>query len=218
MVNTPIPIAVDTRHVRLTRAHYAALFGPKHLPTQLMTLGPAGDRQACAELVSVRGQTDAIVEVRVVLPEVAQSAVYLTQADLEQLGLAGEDRRRTPEGALVIEGPAGSVVLAQGIARLGHRLRMPADKAESLGLKHGQHTVVRFAGERARTFHHVVVEIDDGPMELRIEPDDANAVELKRNQTATWLPPDPDAERDRLDGAHDSNGDDDGASAESAKA
>lgn len=177
----PIPISIGTRRVHLSRAHVDALFG-KGYPLVPLTQLSQPREQACAETVVVRGPAGSLPHVRVVLPLVEQTWVELPFKDNATLGLTGElrlSRRIDDSPGCVLEGPAGTVVLADGVVNALRHLRVPPESAEALGVTDGALVSVAVTGDRARTFADVVVSVEPGArLELVIDIDEANTVDL----------------------------------------
>ena len=174
-----IPIAVSARHVHLTRASVERLFGPGQRLTVARPISQPG-QFAAVETVALVGPAGRLEHVRVVGPERSVDQVEISRTDEFVLGVDAPvresgDLERTP--GLRIEGPAGSVVLAQGvICALRHIHMQPAD-ARSFGVVDGDRVDVHVGqGGRELTFGDVKVRVrEDFRLEMHVDTDEANA-------------------------------------------
>jgi propanediol utilization protein len=113
-----LPVYPALRVVRLTAAHAESLFGKDGVATATTALLPLRcGWQAAMGTVAVRGPGGALPVVRVVLPLVSRTAVWLLPRDLAVLGIEGPHPPVGHEGSLgvTLAGPAGTVVLAEGL-------------------------------------------------------------------------------------------------------
>lgn len=114
---SPIPVVLTARHARLQPSHIIALFGAAHDLSRLVPL-TGTEEYACLETVTVRTSSGRIPGIRVVGPAVEQTRLELGAGDLDALGLTDPshavDGHRTSPGC-VLEGPRGTVVLAEGV-------------------------------------------------------------------------------------------------------
>lgn len=176
-----IAVGVSARHVHLSAAHVAALFGKEHSLRPLCVLSQPHEH-GCLETVRVRGPSGALDDVRVIGPAADQTSVELPLRDCERIG-AGVTLRLTRllEGSdgCVLEGPAGTVVLGEGVVNAVRHLRVPPAFAKAEGLSHDSRVSVRVAGDRARVVHDVVISVEPGAMpELVLDLEEAAAVDL----------------------------------------
>ncbi len=188
-----VPVAATARHVRLTRAHIDALFGKDHVLRPVCDLSQPGEF-AALETVAVRGSEGKLLDVRVVGPAVKQTRVELSLKDCETIGSETElklSRDLDTSGSCTIEGPAGTVVLAEGLINALRHLRISPDEAARLHLNNNQRVSVRVEGDRARVLQDIVVSVEPGVVtELVLDADEAGAVELGPSTRATVLPTD----------------------------
>ena len=119
-----VPVSPAVRHVRLSAAHAALLFGDR-APRALFRLSNGLDAADRLLTVSIGEGVRAKLEwVRVLLPLVARSVVHVCGADVEALGLSplGTNVDRSP--GCTLSGPCGVVVLAEGVVA-AERVLMP---------------------------------------------------------------------------------------------
>lgn len=187
-----VPVAATARHVRLTRAHVDALFGKEHQLRALCELSQPGEF-AALETLAVRGSDGRLDDVRVVGPEVKQTRVELPLKDCETIGGATElnlSRDLDRSGSCFLEGPAGTVVLAEGLLNALRYLRISPEEAARAHLENDQRVAVRVEGDRARVLQDIVVSVEAGVVtELVLDADEAGAIELGPATRATVLPP-----------------------------
>jgi acetate kinase len=177
-----IPIAISARHVHLTAASVAALFGPGHTLTAQAPISQPG-QYAATETVTLVGPRGRLEHVRVVGPPRAADQVELARTDEFALGVDAPvresgDLEHTP--GIRIEGPAGVVTLRKGvISALRHIHMTPADAAE-FGVADGDRVDVRVTGgDRSLTFGEVLVRVRaDFALEMHVDTDEGNAAGL----------------------------------------
>ena len=188
----PLAVGIGSRHVRLCQAHVDALFGEGYSLTPITTLLQPNER-ACMESVSLRGPAGELHKVRVVSPCTERTAVELSAADLEMLGLdEGSDALSTSDGSLgcTLMGPKGTIVLAAGVFVRPRTLILPPSVATELSLSAKDETRVQVMGERSRVFSDVPVQVIDQALpEFRVSSEDANTLEVGPNLHAYVLGP-----------------------------
>ncbi len=117
----PIPVYSAARHLRLSTTHLAVLFGEQRLQ-RLLTL--SWGAVASDGLVGVAGPDGEILNVRVLLPTVARTEVHLSGADAVSIGLPIPAVVLDNASGCTLHGPAGVVVLANGVVN-AERLVLP---------------------------------------------------------------------------------------------
>lgn len=177
-----IPVAVSARHVHLSAATLAALFGPGAALTAERPLRQRGNF-AAAERVALVGPKGRIEGVRILGPLRGRTQIEVSRTDSFELGIEAPvrdsgDLAGTPR--VVIEGPAGRVESDGLIVAARHIHTNPADAAR-LGLADGQRVEVRVGkGDRGLSFDHVLVRVTpDGFTEMHIDTDEANAAGIR---------------------------------------
>lgn len=186
---TPIPVAITARHVHLSRAHVEALFGNGHELLDIFPLTQPGE-QACAETVTVRGPKGALENVRVIGPIRERTQVEVTIRDQAKLGIEGALRlsAKLPGSfGCTLEGPAGTVVLAEGVLNAMRHLHASPAQAKDLGLTDDSTVTVSIGSERARVVRDVLVRVRErATLELHLDPEEAAAADVGPTTTA-WL-------------------------------
>lgn len=182
-------VGIAARRVQLAAHHVHALFGDGYSLTPIYDLRQPGER-ACLETVQVRGPSGEL-RARVVLPLVERTRVELNVREQSALGIEGPLRLSTNvtgSYGCVLAGPHGTVVLAEGVLNAQRQLVVSPEHANALGLAANHSVDVAVLGDRARQFHDVVVRVQENALfELRVDSEDANAIELNERTVAQVL-------------------------------
>ncbi len=183
----PIPIAVSARHVHLTRASVERLFGPGHRLSVARMISQPG-QFAAVETVALVGPAGRLEQVRVVGPERSADQVEISRTDEFVLGVDAPvresgDLARTP--GVRIEGPAGTVVMTQGVICALRHIHMRPIDAAVFGVVDGDRVDVRVGeGGRELTFGDVKVRVrEDFRLEMHVDTDEANAAGIGTGAT-----------------------------------
>jgi acetate kinase len=191
-----IPIAVSARHCHLTAETFAALFGRDATPTIERGLSQPG-QYACAERVNLVGPRDRIDGVRLLGPLRAVNQVEISRTDEFRLGVDAPVRNSGNvhgSAPITLEGPAGSVQLAEGLICARRHIHMTPDDARAFAVTDGDDvTVAVVGGERDLVFGDVLIRVKDSyALEMHIDTDEANAAELGSGAAGTLQPQDLD--------------------------
>jgi len=178
----PVLIEVSAHHVHLAQAEVEALFGPGHQLTKHADLSQPG-QYACKEQVTLVGPKGRIERVRVLGPTRKATQVEIAMTEQFKLGIYPPIRESGDiEGSpgCMLEGPAGSVAIEQGvICALRHIHMTPAD-ALRYGLRDKCTVRVRVPGDREMVFGDVRIRIDPNfALAMHIDTDEANAANLR---------------------------------------
>ena len=181
MSDLKVSVGISNRHIHLCQADLETLFGKGHQLTPKKDLSQPG-QFASEEMVNLVGPKGTIAKVRVLGPVRPQSQVEISRTDSFGLGIKAPVRESgvidgTP--GITLEGPAGKIELKEGVIIALRHLHLHTDEAKVMGLKDKDWISVKFEGERAVTFGHVLVRV--GPkyaMDLHIDTDEANAAAL----------------------------------------
>lgn len=177
-----IPVGVSGRHLHLSPAHLALLFGPKYELSSVKLLRQPG-QYAAQETVTLVGPKGQIEGVRVLGPTRAHTQVEVSRTDAVRLGIKPPVRESGDlAGAadIVIRGPAGEVPAPASTILAWRHLHLHTSEAEQLGLKSGAAVSVAVKGPRAVTFHNVIVRVHPQfKAEFHIDTDEANACGLE---------------------------------------
>ncbi len=184
-----IPIAISARHVHLTRADVAVLFGRGHRLTSKTPLSQPG-QFVCNERVTLVGPKRSIENVAIVGPERGKTQIEVSRTDEFHLGLDAPIRcsgkvENTPGITLI--GPAGTLAVSEGVIQAQRHIHMRPEHAEVYGVK--DRDVVEVAVDtdgRDLTFGDVIVRVKSSyALEMHIDTDEANAANLSRGDAGT---------------------------------
>jgi acetate kinase len=165
----------------------ALLFGEGRTLTFKAPLSQPG-QFAAEERVRLIGPKGRVERVRVLGPERPQSQVEISRTEEFKLGIDAPirlsgDLQGTP--GIVLEGPAGTVALEQGVICAMRHIHMTPRDALGFGVRDRDVVMVRVEGERSLIFGDVVVRVKpDFRLELHVDTDEANAAELNTGMVA----------------------------------
>jgi len=177
----PIPIGVSAHHVHLTQEHVETLFGPGHTLTWQADLTQPG-QFACKERVNLLGPKGRVDRVRILGPVRPESQVEIARTEEFKLGIDAPVRMSgdldgTP--GIVLEGPAGKVVLDHGVICAMRHIHMEPQDAMEFAVRDRDVVRIRVPGKRSLIFGDVVVRVSpDSRLDMHIDTDEANAAEL----------------------------------------
>jgi len=177
-----IPIAVSARHLHLDADTFTKLFGEGKAPTRMKDISQPG-QYACEEKVNLIGPRGRIDGVRLLGPLRPKTQVEVSRTDEFKLGVdapirdSGQVKGSAP---IVLEGPAGTVSLPEGLICAKRHVHMHTDDAKRFGLKDGDEIEVAVTGgARDLVFGDVLVRVSERyKLEMHIDTDEANAAEL----------------------------------------
>jgi len=179
--NDPIPIEVSAHHIHLAQEHVEALFGPGYTLTERSRLYQDSEF-AAGETVNLVGPRGRVDDVRVLGPARAQTQVEISRTEEFKLGVDAPIRESGDlDGSpgILLEGPAGSVQIPEGVICAMRHIHMSPDDAASYGVRDRDMVMVRIEGERELIFGDVMVRVKpDYRLEMHLDTDEANAAEL----------------------------------------
>lgn len=177
-----IPVAVSARHVHLTDAAVEALFGSGATLTHRADISQPG-QFVCEERVTVVGPRGVIERVAVLGPTRPACQVEVSRTDEFRLGVDAPIRASgkvagTP--GIALEGPAGRLVLDEGVIQAQRHIHMTTADAERFGVASGDLVEVAIdSSGRDLVFRDVLVRVKDSyVLEMHIDTDEANAAEV----------------------------------------
>jgi len=175
-----VPCNISNRHLHVSAADLDALFGKGHALTRMKDLMQPG-QFACEEIVTVATQRGRCTErVRILGPARPRTQLEISRTDAYFLGLRPPVRNsgdlRGSAGCTLI-GPAGTVILEEGVIIANRHLHCPAELAAELSLRDGQMVRARAAhADKPTIFESVTVRVaTPARWELHLDLDDANA-------------------------------------------
>ena len=174
-----VPVGISNRHIHLSKADVATLFGEGYSLTPLKDLSQVG-QFACKEQLTIIGPSMRAIEgVRVLGPERKASQVEVSLTDAYQLRLRPPVRESgaiSGSAPVTIIGPRGVVSLSEGCIIANRHIHMSEDEGRAFGVRDGEYVDVELNGERRSLFYDVQIRVHkDFRLEMHIDTDDANA-------------------------------------------
>lgn len=183
------PIEVSARHLHLSPADFATLFGTNAKLKTKMTISQPG-QFAAAQTVKVIGPKGEFPSVRIVGPLRDETQLEIAMTDGYRLGikptLAVSGQLNGTAGDIILVGPKGKVVLKHGVIVARRHLHLQPKLAKEYNLKHLSFVTVRTTGTRPITFHDVVVRSRPGidTLSFQIDTDEGNAAGVTNGDQA----------------------------------
>ncbi len=190
-VSDLIPVVVSARHVHLRQESIDTLFGRHYDLVKLHPVAQPG-QFAARDTVTLVGPKGRIESVRVVGPARDQDQVEISKTDQLTLGLVAPIRdsgELAGSPGIRLEGPAGSVMLAQGVICSSRHIHMSPHDAAHYGVKHNDAVSVRIASTcRDVIYENVRVRVSPNyVLEMHIDTDEANAADVAVRSTGVLL-------------------------------
>ena len=184
-----VELEASGRHVHVTREQARKLFG--HALTEKRPLSQPGQYLA-EERVTVVGPKGRFENVAVLGPERKEAQVEISMTDARVLGIQAPVRPsgsvdRTP--GVTLEGPAGRVVLAQGVIVAQRHIHMTPEAAAAMGVKDKQVVKLETFTDRPVIFEEVLVRVSDQfATYAHLDYDEANACGFRSGDLGRILP------------------------------
>ncbi len=189
-VNTvpQIPIAISARHVHLTQEVVEQLFGAGYELTVKKSLSQPG-QFAANETVNIVGPKNTLERVRILGPTRSLNQIEISRTDEYFLGIdapirASGNIANTPGATLI--GPAGKVILQEGVICALRHIHMTPEDAEIFGVHDKDIVELEVTGDSGRqlTFGDVLVRVSPKyKLEMHIDTDEGNAAEIRSGAT-----------------------------------
>jgi acetate kinase len=182
VTNLAIPIAVSARHVHLTKDAFEQLFGANAELSRYKDLSQPG-QFASGQTVNLIGPRNRIDSVRILGPFRSKNQVEISRTDEFFLGIDApiRDSGRTEGSApITLEGPQGTLHLAEGLICARRHIHMHPDDARTFGVANLDEVEVAITGgPRDLVFQDVSVRVSPQfRLEMHLDTDEANAAEL----------------------------------------
>ncbi|MGN1344610.1 MAG: phosphate propanoyltransferase [Traorella sp.] len=178
MSKEKVLVEVSARHIHLSEADLATLFGEGHKLTCKKELSQPG-QFACEEKVVVKGPRGEL-KMSVLGPTRKSTQVEVSLTDARTLGITAmirESGDTAGTNGCTLVGPCGSVELGEGVIAAKRHVHMTTKDAEYYGVTNGQIVEVRVeTNGRTTTFGDTVVRVSDSyALAMHIDTDEANA-------------------------------------------
>jgi putative phosphotransacetylase len=180
MPETKVLINLSNRHIHLSEADLAALFGVGHKLTKTKDLMQPGEF-ATEESLTLVGPKGRLENVRVLGPTRAETQCEILASDIFKLGAKGCPVKESGqlEGSFPMEliGPAGSVKKERGLIVAKRHVHFDLESAKRFGVVDKEIVGLRVGGERGATFEGVVCRVKATyALECHLDFDEGNAV------------------------------------------
>lgn len=181
MANKTVTIETSARHVHLSAADLARLFGEDYALTPRRALNQPGQFLA-EERLHVEGPKGALDGVAILGPVRPATQVELSLGDARALGITVPVRASGDvqgSAGVKLVGPKGALVLKEGAIAARRHIHLSPDDAARYALHDGQVVSVRVGGPRALVFDEVVVRVSSAySTVMHVDVDEANAAGL----------------------------------------
>lgn len=184
-----VELEASGRHVHVTKEQAQILFG--HGLTPKRPLSQPGQFLA-NERLTVRGPKGEFQNVAVLGPERSEAQVEISLSDGRVLGVQPPIR---PSGKVkdspgaVITGPAGQVILREGVIAAQRHIHMTPADAARFGVKDKQVVSLQTYSERGLRFDEVLVRVSDQyATYVHLDYDEANACGFQPGDLGRILP------------------------------
>lgn len=176
-----VSVGLSNRHIHLSKEHVEILFGKGYELTNFKDLSQPG-QFACNEKVEVVGPKGSSI-LRILGPARNRTQVEVSITDGFGLGLKvpvrnSGDLDGSPGAKLI--GPAGEVVLEDGVIAAARHIHMHTSDAEKFGLEDKSFVSVKTEGPRGLIFNNVLVRVHETfALDFHLDIDEGNAAGLK---------------------------------------
>lgn len=173
-----VQVEVSARHVHLSREDLRILFGSGAQLTPVRDLSQPGQFLAKERicLIGEKGRKD---QVAILGPVRKDTQVELSKSDCIELGIDAPVRESGDifgSGAMILEGPCGSLKINQGVIIAKNHVHVPYQVAKELQLKDKERVSVQVLTERPIIFSDVSIRVSDqSRFRMHIDFDEANA-------------------------------------------
>jgi len=176
-----VKTGVSNKHLHLSDAHLAILFGEGHALTPYKALVQPG-QYAAEEKVDIVGPKGSIKGMRIIGPTRPQTQVELAVTDARGIGLMPpvvESGHLDGTPGVKLIGPEGEVDLDQGVMIALRHIHLNPEQAVEAGVVDHELVDVATHGTRPLEFEDVVIRSGSAhEREFHIDTDEANAAGL----------------------------------------
>lgn len=175
-------VETSARHIHISAADLAVLFGADHKLTNKKDLSQPG-QFACEEKVIVRGPKGEL-KMSILGPERKETQVEVSFTDARTLGVAAPIRESgdiAGSAACTVVGPCGEVELKEGVIVAKRHIHLTPEVAEEFGVQDKQIVSVKVETDgRSLTFGDVICRVNASyAPAMHIDTDEANAAAMK---------------------------------------
>ena len=176
-----VEVGISNKHLHLSEADLASLFGAGHKLTVKKELKQPG-QYAAEEQVDIVGPKGTLKALRVLGPTRKESQVELAQTDARGIGLSLPVRESgvldgSPGVKLI--GPAGEIEIPKGAIIALRHIHLSDEQAKDAGVKNKDWVTVKTFGSRPLIFEDVLIRSGEGHInEMHVDTDEGNAAGL----------------------------------------
>ena len=178
----PIHAERSGRHIHLSPAHFAALFGPGVEPHIFKPLSQEGIFAAVETVTLEYTNGRQLKKVRVLGPLRPYTQIEISTTDAYNLGMDPLPPIRLSGNlagspGIKVIGPCGQIILETGVIIAQRHLHVGPEEAAHYHLKNNDVVAIRIASPRGGTLENVVVRVADKPCcAFHLDSDEANAM------------------------------------------
>lgn len=179
MSEKKVMVEISARHVHVTDADLAILFGEGHALTPKKNLSQPG-QFACEERVDIIGPKRELKNVSILGPTRSATQVEISLTDARSIGVAAPVRESgdlAGSAPCKIVGPCGEIEITEGVIAAQRHIHLDTATAAEMGLSDKQMVKVQIDTDgRSLIFGDVVVRVSDkyAPA-MHIDTDEGNA-------------------------------------------
>ena len=180
-----VPVGISNKHVHLSEADLATLFGSGASLTPYKSLIQPG-QYAAEEKVDMIGPKTEFKGIRIIGPIRPQTQVEISMTDARALGVdvpVRESGKLEGTPGIKLVGPAGSIDLSEGVIIALRHIHLSPSEAAEAGLKDKDLVDVQTFGTRPVVFQDVLIRSGDAHLkEIHVDTDEANAGGIANGQ------------------------------------
>jgi len=181
-----VEVGISNKHLHLSEADLAALFGAGHKLTVKKELKQPG-QFAAEEQVDIVGPKGTLKSIRVLGPTRKESQVELAQTDARGIGLTlpiRESGMLDGSPGVKLIGPKGEIDLEKGAIIALRHIHLTSDQAKEAGVKNKDWVTVKTFGSRPLIFEDVLIRAGEGHTnEMHVDTDEGNAAGITNGDT-----------------------------------
>ncbi len=179
-------VETSARHVHLSEGDLKTLFGEGAKLTPKKDLSQPG-QYACEERVTIEGSKKSIPNVIILGPTRPATQVEISLTDARMLGVNAPIRESgdvANSGGCKLIGPAGEVVIPEGVIAAKRHIHTTPEDAVKLGVADKEIVKVRVSTEgRALIYDDVVVRVNENfATAMHVDTDESNAAAATMTQ------------------------------------
>lgn len=172
-------VETSARHLHVTEEDLKTLFGPGAALTKKKDLSQPG-QYACEERVDIVGPKSTFKGVSILGPTRKSTQVEVSATDARALGIAAPIRESgsiAGSGGCKLVGPAGEVVLTEGVIVAKRHIHFAPDDAKNFGIDDQEVVQVKITSpDRTLIFDDVVCRVHPTfALAMHIDVDESNA-------------------------------------------